>query len=268
MKEIFSYLGIISLTLFSFYYTDKVVKELNQNDPIMLEIMKEEVNYSMGCNEGVIIDDKVILGVNGKSVNKIKSYNNMMGFSFDETKLVFDEIKCKVDRKTYIDKYIIKGNEVKNAVTLFIDLTNLKYLNSINEFAKENDITLTYIINKNNLDETVINSIIESGNDVVYKGNNEKELKLYLSLVKNLNNSFCISIEEDNKELCLKHKINTLKTDNYFYKNIVVNTKKVLEKGEFIVLKENELVINELDILVKFIKGKNIKIEKITEHLN
>ena len=69
MKKYFEYIGLIALTLFSFYYTDKVTKIMNSKDPVMISIKEYKDKTKESCKEGYYTNDGVILGVNGKIVD-------------------------------------------------------------------------------------------------------------------------------------------------------------------------------------------------------
>ena len=47
MKDTLTYVGIIALALFSFYYTNKVMIMGGEKDPIVLEIMKLERKWTI-----------------------------------------------------------------------------------------------------------------------------------------------------------------------------------------------------------------------------
>ena len=47
MKNIIQMIGLITLICFSFFYTDKVITILNEQDPIMITIMEEKDKYKL-----------------------------------------------------------------------------------------------------------------------------------------------------------------------------------------------------------------------------
>ena len=47
MKNTFKIIGILLLTFFSFYYTNKVVELSKSKDPIMIKILKESKDYTL-----------------------------------------------------------------------------------------------------------------------------------------------------------------------------------------------------------------------------
>ena len=105
MKKTFEYIGLFVLVAFSFYYTDKVVKMVNKNDPLMKEIVTYASINNTSCVEGYTTEDGVILGVSGLVVDEHESYSNMKGFGYNEDLFVFDEDTCSINKAEYIDKY-------------------------------------------------------------------------------------------------------------------------------------------------------------------
>ena len=67
--------------------------------------------------------------------------------------------------------------------------------------------------------------------------------------------------------MCKKEEINSLKTNNIYTKDILLNTKNNLEKGNFYVYKENKNTLKELSSTINFIEGKQLKIVSITNML-
>ena len=69
LKKYTSYLGVLVLACFSFYYTDKAVDIVKRNDPIMQTILKESDNYYIDPVSAIISGDEITVGINGKQVN-------------------------------------------------------------------------------------------------------------------------------------------------------------------------------------------------------
>ncbi len=51
MKKIFQFIGLFTLICFSFFYTEKVVTVLNEQDPIMVEIENKKGMTEKSCLE-------------------------------------------------------------------------------------------------------------------------------------------------------------------------------------------------------------------------
>ncbi len=266
MKKYFEYIGLIALTLFSFYYTDKVTKIMNSKDPVMISIKEYKDKTKESCKEGYYTNDGVILGVNGKIVDVNESYSNMVSKGYDEELMVFEEVLCKVNKEDNLGNYIIKGNEVKNSVSLFIEIKDLNYIDDIISISKNQNIKLNILVNgrilENNKEK--FENIYKEGIDIIYNGNTIEDIEKYVNIMKSISNDkrlLCVSYNNiDNLDICKSKKINTIKTNYVFDKSIYNNTKTNLEKGAFYIYKENSQLLNEFNTIINHIKGKNIDI--------
>ena len=77
MKRIIKFTGLLTLILFSFFYTDKVVEVIRENDKLMIELEQVSDNYKVNAINGIISGDTIKPGINGKKVNIEKSYKQM-----------------------------------------------------------------------------------------------------------------------------------------------------------------------------------------------
>ena len=274
MRKYFEYLGLLVITCFSFYYTEKVTKIMNSKDPIMVNIEEyKEVSY-VPCREGYKVDDGVVLGVNGRVVDTNASYSNMQGYGYKEDLMVFEEVECNVNLDNTRDSYIIKANEVLGSVSLFVNVIDGAYLKDIAEISKFKGVKINFIVTGSVLEthKDYFKGLYSDGYDIVYGGSEENDFKKYLSVMKDFNASerrFCAFLgSKDNLEMCSKSKINSIKPEYNFSYDIYLNTKKTLNKGNFYVYKESENTKNELSSVINYIAGKQIRIVSISEILN
>ena len=141
MKKLKYILTIIAIIL-SFYFTDKLMILVDNKNPLMQTIIKEETNYNIKPVNAEIKDNTIIPGLNGKKVNRHKSLIKMEEFSkFNEIYLEYDEITPDISLKDNKDKIIVKGNKLKNKVALIVEENTLieNYLNDNNiKFALSN----------------------------------------------------------------------------------------------------------------------------------
>ncbi len=72
--KIIKYLGLFLLICFTFFYTEKVVNVINNNDELMIDIKDRAINYEIEAIDAVIDNDTIIPGKYGKMVNIDKSY--------------------------------------------------------------------------------------------------------------------------------------------------------------------------------------------------
>ena len=265
MKNLLTYLGIISLTLFSFYYTNKVALMDINDDQIMMEIMKEMSN-NRKCSEGFITNEGVVLGYDGKELDKEKSYNNMRVSGFSKELLVFNIVHCKINKKDYIDKNIIMGNTEKNAVSFLINVNKLN--SSLKDLENHQKIKLSYIVG----DKEIMKykkDFIEGKYEIIYKGNDKNILKEYVDITKKINiTPYCISNYVDNTKLCSKKGVNIIKGSIEIEDHVFDNGKKNTKRGNFIIIEENKKNIEELNILINYTKNKGYNILSINEHLD
>lgn len=134
-------LGIF--VILSFYFTDKIMIYLENQNPIMQQIMKVENKYKEIPVNATIKDNTIIPGINGKEINKRKSLLKMDDFgSFNEMFIIYDEIKPETSLLDNIDKVIIKGNSAKRAVSFVVE-----------------DSKITDYFDKNNINYTLIGKL-------------------------------------------------------------------------------------------------------------
>ena len=94
MKKFFQILGLCSIMVFSFYYTDKIAFLIQQKNPVLKEIKEKEADLKIPSTNATIIDDYIIPGLAGSKVNIEKSFLNMKPLNeYNEYYLVYDEIK-------------------------------------------------------------------------------------------------------------------------------------------------------------------------------
>ena len=159
MKKTFQIIGLISLTCFSFFITDKTATVVNEMDEIMMEIRTKKDEYKSKSIEATIEDNKIIPGVNGKKVNINKSYKNMkINGYFNENLFIYDYTKPKISLSDNIDKYVIKGNSNKRMISLLFilkgdtDIDNI--ITTLNNYKVKATFLVDYTWFENNTEKT------------------------------------------------------------------------------------------------------------------
>ena len=166
-----------------------------------MKIIKDKQDiYNIPPIDAIITSHTMIPGISGKSINLNKSYNNMKRVNkFQESLLIYDEIKPNKTIYNIYDKVIISGNLNVNKISILTSLDN-KYcytenLNIKKECIQNNKYTiLIYKITNNHLlkvKETVRNGII------FYLEN--ADINLIIKYLKN-NNYEIVNINELIKE--------------------------------------------------------------------
>ena len=276
MKKFFQYLGMICLVSFSFFYTEKTVNVVKELDDIMIKIKEEQSIYKVEAINASIIENSIIPGISGREINVDKSYQRMRRLGkYNANLLEYKKTKAKISLKDNKDKYIISANKSQKMVSLLFlvdshnDISNiLKILNSnetkanffVNSdwFSSNNDKVIKLIEENhnvgnmsNNLDyqnssfmwmDTIIKKIGKQKNSFCYKTNSIKDLKICAA-----NNNYTIS------------------------PSIIVNTyplievKEKLESGSIIAFKISNTVEKELDLIIKYINSKDLKIVSLSK---
>ena len=86
MKKIFQILGLIGLTCFSFFMTEKTATVVSDMDEIMIEIKANYKNYKSNSVDAIIDNNTIIPGIRAKDVNIKKSYKNSVNCSKNNSK--------------------------------------------------------------------------------------------------------------------------------------------------------------------------------------
>lgn len=273
MKKIFKIFGIITLVCFSFFYTDRVMDVIADNDPLKNEIINLSNNYKLSSNEAVVTVDTIIPGTNGRVVNIEKSYKKMrMGNIFNDKLLVFDVLYPKYRLKDNLDRYIISGNVNKKEVSLLFIINNDNNLDRIinilvNKKTKANlFVSYSYLFNN-------ISKIKKYNSNNIYSYDNKY---VYDTLV--ISNNIIERISNNKPKYCLtkikdKDNLNTCSYSNMFtiipsiigsYNDIKSN----LSNGSIILLDSNINSVNELSYIIDFINSKGYSIVGLDELLN
>ena len=88
-----------------------------------MQTLKEKQSiYNIEPVDAIITEHVIIPGINGRKINLEKSYNNMKRInSFQESLLVFDEIKPSKTIDDIYDKVIVSGNQNINKVSIVLE---------------------------------------------------------------------------------------------------------------------------------------------------
>ena len=69
MKRLFQVIGLVCLIIFSFFYTDKVMDVVREEDHIMVEINNVKDSLDVEAVDAQVFMDKMIPGIDGRVVN-------------------------------------------------------------------------------------------------------------------------------------------------------------------------------------------------------
>ena len=265
MEKYIKYVLVSLFLIFSFFYTNKVIELSEYNNTILASINDYASNNDYKCREGSITSDGIILGVSGLVVNKNKSYSNMKGIGFKEELIEFDRDECILNKKNNIDRYILKGNNYNKNISIVINTDSGKYFNKMLDIAESKNIEINLLINISFLRDNINDNYNHS--NILYKGNSKDDLKDFISLLHN--EFFCVKTSDyEIINDCKTKKLNSIKMNNEIKKDLLINTKKLLNNGVIIYIRENEFNLSELSSTINYIISRGYDIVNINELLS
>ena len=279
-KPYLTVIGICLLTVFSFYYTNKLIEFSKSKDPIMIEIMKNKDDYNKLSIDALINNNYIIPGSEGLEVDVDKSYTKMKKLGkYNDNLYVYDVVKPTISIKDNYNKFVINGNITKKEVSLVFKAEDLKNIENINKILFNNNVSATFFIDGNIKDDDInILKILDESNN--YFGNLGYNKKYSIKTIK-YTNALLDRIDDDNHNYCYVEKddINVLKTCSevkmYTIKPMVVSNifpftyiKQNLENGKIFSLDTNSYTLKQLDLIIKYVRQKGYDFVTLEEILN
>lgn len=279
-KSYLTIVGICLLTIFSFYYTNKLIEFSKSKDPIMIEIMKNKDDYNKLSIDALINNNYIIPGSEGLEVDVDKSYTKMKKLGkYNDNLYVYDVVKPTISIKDNYNKFVINGNTTKKEVSLIFKVNDLKNIENINKILFNNNVSATFFIDGNIKDDDInILKILDESNN--YFGNLGYNKKYSIKTIK-YTNALLDRIDDDNHNYCYVEKddINVLKTCSevkmYTIKPMVVSNifpftyiKQNLENGKIFSLDTNSYTLKQLDLIIKYVRQKGYDFVTLEEILN
>ena len=252
MKNLFKYIGISSILLFSFYYTEKMSNVVINNSDLVSLINENSKDYNVEAVSAEIDGNYITPGLNGSHVNVLKSYNNMKMFeTFNSYYLVYDKVLPLISLENNKNKIIKNGNPSKNAVAIIIK-DNLEVL----EYSIEKNINITRLVDINSYNKKAtyeqINNDVNNFDDVEKLLNNNS-----------INKNICYMsdiIDEICKEKEKYLVESTITLNNYNLSNIKSNVKS----GYIIYIKDNVSLL-DYKILIRQIYYQDLDIVNLSK---
>lgn len=279
-KPYLTVIGICLLTVFSFYYTNKLIEFSKSKDPIMIEIMKNKDDYNKLSIDALINNNYITPGSEGLEVDVDKSYTKMKKLGkYNDNLYVYDVVKPTISIKDNYNKFVINGNTTKKEVSLIFKVNDLKNIENINKILFNNNVSATFFIDGNIKDDDInILKILDESNN--YFGNLGYNKKYSIKTIK-YTNALLDRIDDDNHNYCYVEKddINVLKTCSevkmYTIKPMVVSNifpftyvKQNLENGKIFSLDTNSYTLKQLDLIIKYVRQKGYDFVTLEEILN
>ena len=277
MKSIIKMILIILLVLFSFFYTSKSVEWLKNLDPIMKQIKTNRRSYETKSVNAIIDNDIITPGVSGIKVDVDKSYSNMKKMNkYNPNYYVYTTSNPDISMSSNKDKYIIKGNYLKNQVALIFKVSKESELvNYIYSKLEEKNIIGTFFIDgvylKN--DSNIIYDLAQDNHEIElldYNGELNQEymdvMRNNLKSIINYSGNYCLLNNKDKSILDLCSSNNMYTVIPTFVLNNFSDLRNNLESGVIIEVNNNR--IKELSTIINYIKQKGYNIVSLQELLS
>ena len=279
MKKFFQMIGLLTLMVGSFVYTEKVGTTAKLSDTLLTEIKSKKDGYKENAIEPIIKDDTIIPGINGKEVDVDKSYEAMskIGY-FDDKLLVYKPLEVQNTLDKNKDKYVINGNNTKMDVTLLFKTGSNDDLTPIINTLNQNKIKATFFINSEYLEKhhNQIINLIQNGHTVGNLSNNENYndsdfvwMKTIITNIGPQKYNYCYT-KKPNKsilKICNIQNSITIMPQITITKNPLLNLKKTITSGSIISLEVNDSLIRELKAILNYIKSKGYTVKSLEELL-
>ena len=279
MKKLFEAVGFITLICLSFVYTEKTVNVVKEYDDIMITIKEKNEEYKIKPKNAKIDKNTIIPGLKGKKINENKSYSKMKRYgSYNGNLLVYDEVKPTISVKNNFDKYIIKGNEEKNMISLIFIIGENDKIDKILKILKSRDIKANFFIDVLWLEknEEKLIKIIKNGHNVGsiglngdYSDSNYPWIDNKIKTTTKKDFSYCYNEVEDINALkiCSNYNNYTIRPNIIVSKNPFAEVKEKISPGSIISFGVNDAVENEMSLIIEYIKSKGYTISTLEEHL-
>ena len=268
------------LVVFSFYYTEKAIHLVEQQDPIMQQIIKEKETLEEDSVDAVLEDNFILPGYNGYVVDVEASFSKMKRYgSYNENLYVFEEVSPTISVEDYYDKYISSGNGFTNTVAFIFPIEEGMSVQEIKNILDRNNVRGTFFVdgvwleqNKeevlqlvDDFHEVEILSYDGGYNSLLFEGVLDQ-----LHIITNQKGKYCYA-EYDQKEileLCSKEKMHTIiptiMVDHNFYSTVKGNIKP----GYIIEVDYNQENLKELEVVISYLKQRGYQIDTLDNLLN
>ena len=243
---------VIILMLFSFYLSDKITSLAINKNPIMEKSKENSKSLTVMSENAIIKENTIIPGINGKEIDQEASFFKMREFgAFNNTFLIYKDIKPNISLEDNKDKIIIKGNHKKREVSIII----------------EDEEYLKNYFYKKNIDVTIMAKIKTRFNDFEYINaeNTKKSFDDLESILKKnkINKKICI-INFSNIEACKEKDYYLVDATITVNNSNLINNKKEIQNGSIILI-NNNLSKENLNILLNQINYLDLKVVYLSQ---
>ena len=275
MKKVFKVITIILFTLFSFYYTEKIIDFSKDKDPIMIKIKEAKSNNEIEPINAILTEDTIEVGTSGRKIDIETSYEKMKKLKeYNEQLLEYISIKPSITKDQNYEKLITGSNTNKKEIAIIFQTNNIKYINQLEYILNKNNVKATFFIDGKTIENNIsdMKSLFRNNLSIGLYSYNNIFNNTSVKYVKNLSinsmnySNYCLYKNEEFINACKYFKINTIKPKLITTKlyNYLKNNK---EKGKIYQIETTKENIKELNSTLLYLKQKGYKIISLNDLL-
>ena len=275
MKTFFKLTGLIVLFFFSFFYTEKVINVITEQDEIMIQIKENEEKNNIPSTNAIINKNTITPGLSGKEINIDKSYKEMKKLgTYNENMLVYTKVLPEVSINNNKNKYIRSGNKNFTEVSLIFKINKNTDLQKLLTLLDKNNTKANFFISYEYL-EKHINEIEKEKNIEYYNYGkngtyNDEIILIANNIISKKSNPANICLTETNTNNTLK--ICSENEQFTIYPEIINGTinsiKSKINNGSIISFEVTNTTLNELPLIINYINSKGYTISLLSELIN
>lgn len=275
MKTFFKLTGLLVLFFFSFFYTEKVINVITEQDEIMIKIKENEEKNNIPSTNAIINKNTITPGLSGKEINIDKSYKEMKKLgTYNENMLVYTKVLPEVSINNNKNKYIRSGNKNFTEVSLIFKINKNTDLQKLLTLLDKNNTKANFFISYEYL-EKHINEIEKDKNIEYYNYGkngtyNDEIILIANNIISKKSNPANICLTETNTNNTLK--ICSENEQFTIYPEIINGTinsiKSKINNGSIISFEVTNTTLNELPLIINYINSKGYTISLLSELIN
>ena len=257
MKKLFKIIGLISLTCFSFFITEKTSLVVKNMDDIMISIKENMDNFKTKSIDATITDDTIIPGISGRKVNINKSYKKMKEYgTYNEELYVYDSVKPDISLSDNKDKIITNTNKSKRMVSLIFMVDKYTDISDILGIMNNYNIKSTFFITSSYLENNNIEYLKKEGHNIGIIG--DSNIEWMKQVIKD---KYCLV------DTCVDNDLYIIKPYNISSNTPLLDVKNNLDNNSLLAFTINRTLKKELPNIIIYIKSKGYTITNLDESI-
>ena len=281
MSQSYTFLGdnmkkllIIILLLFSFFYTNKSISIIRNQDPLMKEIIKNKNKFEIKSVNAIVKENTIIPGKQGKEVDLEKTYTKMKQYgTYNEALTVLKETKPTISIDDNYDKLITSGNKENKNISLIFKVEKDTNINKLLSILNYHNIQVTFFIDGLYIENNNINNLSNHQIELLSYNNKIDEITFssalsYLSYKTNKSPKYCLEDNNNIINLCKKLKLHTISPTIKIKKDPYKELKNNLSNSSIILVPINNQIYESLSTSILYIKSKGYNFLTLSDLLS